>query len=262
MSLVFVTSLKIKDTTSYISTRGILVGDLSKYDPELNKQVNNSKDNINFNKFKKNLLTVFFNLIIIISITTAFAIFVPKIVYSIYSPATISITGQFSKTALGGDLADGTSQIKYVPPFNPNLPKGDWLEIPFIGVRSQLQATKDSADALGTGVWLDPKYGGPGDNSGLPIILAAHRYGWKWWWKDQYWKYNSFYNLPQTQPGDIIEITSGQRKYQYEIYSATEGEEITDLSADLILYTCKYLNSSIRHFRYARLIDPTLDSQR
>jgi hypothetical protein len=256
MSLIYVTSPKIKATTSYIMTRGILIGDLSKY--ELN-----SKDSkiSPLSRLKKNLLKGFFDLIIVIAITTSFAILVPKIVYSVYSPATINVEGQFTKTALGGDLNNGVSKTKYKPPFNENLPKGDWLEIPFINVRSQLQITDDSADALDIGVWLDPKYGQPGDDSGLPIILAAHRYGWKWWWKDEYWKYNSFYYLPDTEPGDIIEITSGQRKYRYEIYEATEGEYITDIDADLILYTCKYLESSIRHFRYARLIDPTIDSQ-
>jgi len=159
-------------------------------------------------------------------------------------------------------LADGTNEVKYLPPVNKNLPEGNWLEIPLISVRSELQITEDSADALDTGVWLDPEYGQPGDNSGLPIILAAHRFGWKWWWKDEYWKYNSFYNLPETEPGDIIEITSNQRKYRYEIYEATEGDKITNLDADLILYTCKHLNSTIRYFRYARLIDPTVDSQK
>jgi sortase (surface protein transpeptidase) len=254
MSLIYATSPKIKKTASYINTRGILIGDLD------NDELSTKKISP-LSRFKKNLLKGFFDLIIILAITSAFAIFIPKIVYSVYTPVTINVEGQFTQSALGGEFANGVNQKQYVPPLNKNLPEGNWLEIPFIDVRSEFQDTQDSADALDTGVWLDPQYGQPGDNSGLPVILAAHRYGWKWWWKDEYWQYHSFYNLPETQPGDIIEITSGQRKYRYEIYEANEGEQLTDVDADLILYTCKYLNSSIRHFRYARLIDPSIDSQ-
>ncbi|MDH5533193.1 MAG: hypothetical protein OEX81_02060 [Candidatus Pacebacteria bacterium] len=256
MSLIYATSPKIKSTASYINTRGILVGNLDKYEPKVS-----SNKLSPLSKLRKSLLKGFFDLIILISITTAFAIFVPKLVYSVYTPPTLNVEGQFTESVLGGEFVNGSNKKQYLPPLNKNLPEGDWLEIPYIDVRSELQDTENPYDALETGVWLDPKYGRPGDNSDLPIILAAHRYGWKWWWKDEYWKYNSFYNLPETQPGDIIEITSGQRKYRYEIYSATEGEYITDLDADLILYTCVHLNSSVRHFRYARLIDPTVDSQ-
>lgn len=257
MSFIFVNSPKIKATASYKKTRRALVGSANKV------ELKPSKNNLNpLKKLPKWLLKGFLNLVIVLAITISFAIFVPKLTYLVYSPPTINVEGQFDQSAIGGQFGDGARENKYIPPFNENLPKGDWLEIPLIGVRSELQDTEDSADALDTGIWHDPKYGRPGDNSGMPIILAAHRYGWKWWWKDEYWKYNSFYNLPETEPGDIIEITSGQRKYQYEIYAGDEGEMITDINADLILYTCKHLNSSIRHFRYARLIDPTTDSQK
>jgi hypothetical protein len=256
MSLLYSTSPKIKASPSYNVTRNVLMGDVPKDTPKPNKKYKNP-----FAKLSKRLLRVFLNLVIVIAITTAFAIIVPKVIFSLYAPPTITVEGEFTKTALGGSLDSGAAQSSYIPPFNPNLPEGDWLEIPLIGVRGQYQQTEDPNDTLDSGIWLDPKYGKPGDRSGLPIIMAAHRYGWKWWWKDDYWKYNSFYNLPETKPGDIIEITSGQRKYLYEIYAADEGEQITDINADLILYTCKHLDSSIRHFRYARLIDPTQDSQ-
>jgi hypothetical protein len=116
-----------------------------------------------------------------------------------------------------------------------------------------MHATLDENEALDKGVWLVPDFGRPGDTT-QPIIAAAHRFGWDWWWKTDYWKYNSFYLLTETEPGDRIEIIYDQRKWVYEIYAGEEGELITDYDADLILYTCKYLNSPIRYFRYAKLI--------
>lgn len=255
MSFITRDSLRLKVPTSYQKTRMTLVG-------ETGKTQESQKKSSPLGKFSKIFLKGFLDLVIVISITTACAILLPKLVFSIYSPPTIDVEGQFTESVLGGSFVSGSKYSEYIPPVNENLPKGDWIEIPYIGVRSELQATLDPNEALDTGIWLDPNYGFPGDGKDLPIIVAAHRYGWKWWWKDDYWKYNSFYNLPDTQPGDTIEITSGQRKYQYEIYAGDEGEKITDINADLILYTCKHLNSSIRHFRYARLIDPNQDTQK
>lgn len=148
----------------------------------------------------------------------------------------------------------------YVPPIDPDLPTGQWLIIPEIGVKTQPQATEDPEVALKDGVWIAPEYGQIGQ-PGMPIIMAAHRFGWKWWWQSDYWKLNSFYNLPETKEGTIVELIADQRKWTYLIYGGEEGDAITDYSADLILYTCKFLNSPIRHVRYARLIDPTRPEQ-
>ncbi|KKS80793.1 MAG: hypothetical protein UV56_C0008G0001, partial [Candidatus Woesebacteria bacterium GW2011_GWC1_43_10b] len=64
-----------------------------------------------------------------------------------------------------------------------------------------------------------------------------------------------FYSLPKLKTGDTVEIIWRQRKYLYEVYKEEEGEEITDYSADLILYTCESLSSPVRIFRYARLLE-------
>jgi hypothetical protein len=146
---------------------------------------------------------------------------------------------------------------RYVPPQQESLPQGDWLVISRIGIRTQLQATSDPDEALDTGIWWVPDFGQPGDLV-TPMIVAGHRYGWRWWWKSDYWRYHSFYNLPELEPGDIVEIISNQRKWTYEIYAGEEATEISDYQADLILYTCKFLKSPIRYFRYARLITPEL----
>lgn len=140
------------------------------------------------------------------------------------------------------------------PTFNENLPEGAWINIPRIGVYSQLMATENPDEALDVGVWMVPDFGRPGDGE-LPIIVAAHRYGWDWWWQSDYWRYNSFYLLTETEPGDRVEVMYDQRKWVYEIYAAEEGELISDYDADLILYTYKYLRSPIRYFRYAKLLE-------
>ena len=149
----------------------------------------------------------------------------------------------------------------FLPPKNENLPDGNWLVIPRIGVRTKLQVTQDPTEALQKGVWMAPDYGQPGDEYDLPIILAAHRFGWDWWWQTDYWKYHSFYNLPEIEPGDLIEVIADKRKWVYEVYAGAEGPEITDYDADIILYTCKFLNSPLRHFRYARLINLDQNTQ-
>lgn len=142
----------------------------------------------------------------------------------------------------------------YQPPFDPRLPKTDRLIIPTIGVSTTIEeATYDNYEsALKEGVWRVSDFGQPSDNS-MPTILAAHRFGYLAW-SNLFRRQNSFYNLPKLNVGDTVEIDWGQRKYVYEVYSGSTGAEITDYSADLILYTCVDLNGPDRIFRYARLL--------
>ena len=143
------------------------------------------------------------------------------------------------------------------PAFDPSLPEGTWIAIPSIGVDSQVLTTENPDEALDQGVWMVPDFGRPDQNAD-PIIVAAHRFGWKWWWDSDYGTKHSFYWLTETQPGDRVEIVHNQRKWVYEIYGVGEGDEITDYSGDLILYTCKFLNSPVRYFRYAKRVDTAL----
>jgi sortase (surface protein transpeptidase) len=191
----------------------------------------------------------------------------PKLYFVVFPPqGAESLQGEVQAEELVGDFAleidnqeiEARSLLtpptrNFQPPYNENLPEGDWLIIPRVGVRSLLQPTEKYEEALDTGVWLAPDFGRPGDQD-QPMIVAGHRYGFKWWWKNDYWRYHSFYLLPDLEPGDTVEVISGKRKYVYEIYLGEEGSEITDYQADLILYTCKYLDSPLRIFRYARLL--------
>ncbi len=225
----------------------------------------------------RHVLNAALTLIISMSVVTGAALFAPRIYYTFFPADTEMIRAPEDGTPFGGSFSRDSAredaqvtengedinpieQAAYIPPLDTTLPEGAWLVIPRIGVRTELQRTADAEEALKTGVWHVPDFGEPGDTE-KPVILAAHRFGWKWWWQNDYWKYHSFYLLPDTQPGDRVEILYDQRKWVYEIYAGEEGTEITDYDADVILYTCKFLDSPLRHVRYARLINPETDTQ-
>ncbi|HCR81700.1 MAG: hypothetical protein UY47_C0003G0048 [Parcubacteria group bacterium GW2011_GWB1_49_7] len=206
------------------------------------------------------------NTVIILTTVVSLAWLGPRVFYAVFPSdnqvQTEELSGNFQlqidREKLEKEQRQRISELSK-PPYNENLPEGDWLIIPRIGVRSVLQPTENYEDALKTGLWLAPNFGKPGDED-TPMIVAGHRFGFKWWWQDDYWKYHSFYLLPDLEPGDTVEVISAKRKYIYEIYAGEEGMEITDYTADLILYTCKYLDSPIRIFRYAKLLPPAGDT--
>lgn len=140
---------------------------------------------------------------------------------------------------------------------DPNLPEGQYLNIPKIGVQTVIwEASNENYEqALRKGVWRVPEFADPsGSGQGRPMILAAHRFGYLDWNQDYRVK-NSFYNLPELESGDEIEVVWGQRRYKYQINLVEEGTEIKDYSSDLILYTCKFLKSPVRIFAYADLVE-------
>ena len=140
-----------------------------------------------------------------------------------------------------------------LPPFNPDLPEGHFVLIPSIKVNSPISDSKDYKKALLKGTWIVTDYGTP-EKDQLPIILAAHRFGYTSWSTD-FRNRISFYNLPKTNKGDRVSIYWNQREYIYEIYDKEESTFISDYTADLILYTCKYFNSPVRIFRYANRVN-------
>ena len=149
---------------------------------------------------------------------------------------------------------------------DPNLPEGQYVEIPTLGIDTAVLEASSSAyeDALRRGVWRVPEFGTPdgvspsaslGQNNGrLPIILAAHRFGYVAW-TQRYREKNSFYKLPEVKVGESVVLTWNQHSYTYKVTKVEEGTEITDYSSDLILYTCKFLVSPIRVFVYADLVE-------
>ena len=153
-------------------------------------------------------------------------------------------------------VASGDIQkVEYQPAFNSQLTTEPRITIPSIGVDSTLQeaSLENYEDAFRKGVWRVPDFGTPYDRE-RPTILSAHRFGYLAW-SNTFRRKNSFFNLPKLNVGDTVEIVWRQRKYVYEIYGESEGGDITDYTADLILYTCRQLDSDIRIFKYARLLE-------
>jgi sortase (surface protein transpeptidase) len=140
------------------------------------------------------------------------------------------------------------------PAFDQKLSRETVIKIPEIKLETTVneRTYQNYEDALRLGVWRIPDFGTPADRE-KPVILAAHRFGYLEW-SNLYRRKNSFFNLPRLDNGDIVEITYKQRKYTYEIYDESRGEEIKDYGANLILYTCETLNSKVRIFKYARLL--------
>jgi sortase (surface protein transpeptidase) len=143
----------------------------------------------------------------------------------------------------------------YQPPFDAALPLENRLEIPSIGVTTKIveEPLERYEEAFRVGVWRVPDFG-DAYNREKPMILAAHRFGYLAW-SNQYRRENSFFNLPKLEIGETVEVIWGQRRYLYEIYAGEEAPEITNYGADLILYTCKFLESDVRIFKYGRLIE-------
>lgn len=180
----------------------------------------------------------------------------PSIFYFAQSGGKNVISKILALTAKDTSKLQGQARTRanYEPAFDPTLSKTNNLSIPSIGVKTPLQeATYENyEDALTRGVWRVSDFGAPGEAK--PVILAAHRYGYLAW-TNQFRRENSFFNLPKLKVGDLVTIVWHQRKYTYEIYAEEKGKQISDYSANLILYTCVTLTGEERIFKYARLLE-------
>ena len=184
-----------------------------------------------------------------------FIFFAPSIWYYLKGGVPTSISDLLARTAKEAETVEIEVKPTYQPKFDASLPQESRLKIPTAKIDTTInEATLDNyEEALRKGVWRVSDFGTPADRE-KPLILAAHRFGYLKW-SIPYRLKNSFYSLPKLKTGDTVEIIWRQRKYLYEVYKEEEGEEITDYSADLILYTCESLNSPVRIFRYARLLE-------
>ena len=181
----------------------------------------------------------------------------PSVWYTI-RPGKLDISSLLTKTAevpAGEVVGEKGRKSLYQPRYDASLPKENTISIPSIGIKTEIrEATSENyEDALRKGVWRVPDFGTPMAR-GRPAIFTAHRYGYLKW-SIPYRLKNSFFNLPKLKEGETVEIIWKQRKYVYEVYKEVKGEEITDYSANLILYTCESLDSPERIFRYARLLE-------
>lgn len=181
---------------------------------------------------------------------------VAALVWNIIFPKTSAALAKLlAKPVTTSEIQVLEPQSEFVlPEQDLTLPKETIVRIPKIGVETQiLEAPQENYEsALQQGVWRVPDFGVP-IKEGPPIILVAHRFGYLNW-TQQFREENSFFNLPELENGDRVEIIWDQRRFIYEIYQSEDGTEITHYTADLILYTCRFLESDIRIFRYAKLI--------
>lgn len=188
--------------------------------------------------------------VMVVSLVVMASAVVPEVYYRLQPEKVADVTGGQTTPSPTVIVPVATPQPA-LPLVDPTLPQGEWLRIPTIGVDAGILATSNPDEALVKGAWMVPDFGRPADFS-QPTIIASHRYGWLWWWQSDFGKKNSFYYLPETKLGDTIEVITDQRRFVYEIYAMEEGESINDYAADLILYTCKFLNSPERYFVYAK----------
>lgn len=173
-----------------------------------------------------------------------------------FTPSLLSLANFKLSGSEVGKLTEETASAttRALPIFNPALPKTNRLLVPSIGVNTDIEeATYDNYEsALKNGVWRVSNFGDPNE-TGVPVILAAHRYGYLAW-TNTFRHKSSFYNLPKVKAGDIITIDWEQREYKYGVYKVETGTAITDYSADVILYTCESLSGEERIFVYAKLV--------
>lgn len=189
------------------------------------------------------------------SVIVFLILYLPSVIYFIVSGAKVpSIFLRKPQTMNVEVLPPQPAVDIYQPRLDPSLPLENKIVIPSVGIDTKInEAPADNyEEALKVGVWRVPDFGTPYERN-LPVILAAHRYGYLKW-SVPYRLKNSFYSLPKVKVGDTIQIIWRQRKYIYEVYAEGKGEEISDYSADLILYTCESLTSPVRIFKYARLL--------
>jgi len=202
-----------------------------------------------------NIYTFLGMIFILVSITLILIPITPYIVYRLQPSKT-----EDEVVKITADLGEYIEETEDIPeeeeraenPIDESLPKENYIVINNILVYSPIKEQTNYTEALKSGTWIVPNFGTPEENT-KPIILAAHRFGYIYWNRDTREKI-SFSNLPKTKVGDTIKIIWNQREYTYKIYKAEESTYISDYSADLILYTCKYFSSPERVFRYARRV--------
>ena len=205
-----------------------------------------------------NLLVRLSKIFALLGIFLVISSFLPSVWYSIKSNGGFKISELITLTAKKSAEKSTpvvSKESDYQPGYDPKLPVENRLKIISAGIDTPIrEATIDNSEvALKKGVWRVSDFGTPYSRE-RPAILAAHRYGYLAW-SIPYRLKNSFYNLPKLKVGDTVEIVWRQRKYMYEVYAESKGDEITDYSASLILYTCEALNSPVRIFKYARLLE-------
>ncbi len=130
-----------------------------------------------------------------------------------------------------------------LPPIDNSLTTKSMLYIPKINVNGEIHKGSDGYKELEKGIWNQTINNEPKDM--LPMVFSSHRYGMLSW-SNAFREENSFYNLDQLNNGDEVYVIWGQRKFKYKVTKKFVTDSLTNLNADLILYTCKAFRSEER----------------
>ncbi|KUK67150.1 MAG: Uncharacterized protein XD87_0300, partial [candidate division WS6 bacterium 36_33] len=167
-------------------------------------------------KFLKALSKIYlvFGIVLIFFAFSIIAItFYPQLWYSLSKTATeteaATIQEQLIEIEEYEPEEEGKEPKITLPPLDTSLPKENLLRIASIGVDSEISQEQDPDKGLDEGIWMVPNFGTPEIND-LPIIIAAHRFGYVYWSSDFRQK-SSFYNLPKLKVGDRVQIIWNQR---------------------------------------------------
>jgi len=113
------------------------------------------------------------------------------------------------------------------------------LVIPAIGVDMVIGSDKGSLD---NGGWVQRT-----NFDNLPNLIAIHRFGWSNLSTEQKIK-QTLYHVYKLKEGDIVFLIWNGNKYEYKVKEIVEGTDNPSNNGDLVLYTCKFFNSSSRLF--------------
>lgn len=113
------------------------------------------------------------------------------------------------------------------------------LIIPSIGVDMQIGSERRYLDIGG---WIQSS---TQDNT--PNLIAIHRYGWDNLSPEQKIK-QTLYLVNSLKKGDKVFLIWNGMKYQYEVSKLTDDTNNPALDENLMLYTCKFFNTSHRIF--------------
>lgn len=113
------------------------------------------------------------------------------------------------------------------------------LFIPSIGVDMEIGEHKSSLDFGG---WVQST-----SNDGIPNLIAVHRFGWNTLSAEEKIKL-TLYHVNKLEKGDVVYIIWDKQLYTYEVYDITTGTNNPQNNVDLVIYTCKFLDTKERSF--------------
>lgn len=113
------------------------------------------------------------------------------------------------------------------------------LIIPSIGVDMQIGSEQRFLDFGG---WVQSS-----NQENEPNLIAIHRFGWDNLSPEQKIK-QTLYHVQKLKGGDKIYLIWNSKRYQYEVTDLIDDTNNPPITEDLVLYTCKFFNSSHRIF--------------